>query len=67
MKRLFMNGEAVCATPTVKNRVKSRQIGKKGRTLLYNFGNQRYGTLGAIHPTMDFFDGEIRSFRVDPL
>ena len=31
------------------------------------FWNQRYGTLGAIHPTMNFFDGEIRSFRVAPL
>lgn len=31
------------------------------------FWNQRYGTLGAIHPTIDFFEGEIRLFRVDPL
>jgi hypothetical protein len=31
------------------------------------FWNQRYGILGAIHPTLDFFDGEIRSFKVEPL
>lgn len=43
--------------------------GVKGPVKLYSdyFWNQRYGTLGAIHPTADFFDGEIRSFGIDPL
>ena len=43
--------------------------GVKGDAKPYSdyFWNQRYGTLGAIHPTMDFFDGEIRSFKVEPL
>jgi len=43
--------------------------GVKGEAKSYSgyFWNQRYGTLGAIHPTMDFFDGEIRSFKVEPL
>lgn len=43
--------------------------GVKGEAEPYSdyFWNQRYGTLGAIHPTMDFLDGEIRLFRVDPL
>ena len=43
--------------------------GVKGEAKPYSdyFWNQRYGTLGAIHPTMDFFDGEIRSFKVEPL
>ena len=42
--------------------------GVKGPETPYSdyFWNQRYGTLGSIHPTIDFFDGEIRSFRVDP-
>jgi hypothetical protein len=42
--------------------------GIKGASKPYSdyFWNQRYGTLGAIHPTMDFFDGKIRSFKVDP-
>jgi hypothetical protein len=43
--------------------------GVKGAEKPYSdyFWNQRYGMLGAIHPTMDFFDGEIRSFKVEPL
>ena len=43
--------------------------GAQGEAKPYSdyFWNQRYGTLGAIHPTMNFFDGEIRSFRVAPL
>ena len=43
--------------------------GVKGPVKLYSdyFWNQRYGTLGAIHPSADFFDGEIRSFGIDPL
>ena len=43
--------------------------GVKGEAKPYSdyFWNQRYGTLGAIHPTMDFFDGEIRAFRVELL
>jgi len=43
--------------------------GVKGEAKPYSdyFFNQRYGLLGAIHPTLDFFTGEIRTFRVDPL